>query len=216
MSDNKKTDLLTEKQKKQIIKLGKSNDNMNKYYIKISALPVCIGVVLIILTNFLAGDNSKLVLLGIGFLFAGFAFPLIWPLSIAIRAKKCKYYSYELYEELLGKKKTESKDFEPNLELYPLTTKLATEMFEGDIKLAIKHVMMCVRGDELSKYIDEWSPEQSAYAMKSVYELGKEKLGEKEVENIVKETVALSDFSEDIDVGIETLAEQKNPYVKKW
>ena len=219
MCDNKRIDSLTEKEKKQIIRVGTANDNMNKYCIKISVPSFCVGTVLIILSGFRMEDNGKVILLGIGFLLCGCFIPMIWAISVAIRGKICKNYSYELYEELVGKVEPKSQDFEPDFELYPLTTKLANEMFEGDIKSAIEHVMMYIRGDELSQYIAEWSPAQARYAMNSIFELGQKTLGEKEVKNIIKENIALSEFAEDMnmdmDTAEETLIEQKNPYVKK-
>ena len=50
------------------------------------------------------------------------------------------FYSNELYQELIGIKTTKNIFFQPNEELYPHTTKLAIEKFNGNVNMEIAYI----------------------------------------------------------------------------
>lgn len=201
---------MTLKEKNRIIRIGKANDRMNKHMGKVVIPPVALGSGLIILYSFV--KETAVMLWGMGFLFGGCLIPLVWFASLAIRASRCKNYSYDLYQHLV-------KDYSPNevpsfrviQETPKMTQDIADEQFDGDINKAIDYIIKNVRGDELNAYIEEWGPEQAAAAIGAIYNAGKEVMGDKKLERFMKAHASLAE----LEITEEEALSSPNPYKKK-
>lgn len=210
MDEHKLLALLSDKEKKQIIRIGKMNDNLNKYCIKITMVPVCIGVILILASSMLE-DSARVFVWGMGILLFGCLLPLMWFIVLNIIAKGCKNYSYGLYEMLIGAKTIKDYIFELNEDTYPYTSSIAKEQFAGNVNEAIKYIILNIRGEEINKYINEWTPEQSAYAVSCLGNAALEKNGEKKLAEMVKNVAKL----EELGMSEEEVLTKPNPFVKK-
>ena len=220
---------LTEKEKKRIIKIGKANDRLNKHTINVTLPPVLLGALLIIIYGFGLWEEISVIIAGMALLFGGCCISLVWFISLSIRATNCKNYSYSLYKELVKTDMAEeicTNEEMDNLQpldlhksdknacddnIMPRTHKLASEHFDGDIKKAVEHVMLYVRGEELDEYMKEWTPEMADHALTSVYNFGKEKFGEKGIKQIMN----IESTLENLNLTEEEVLTRKNPFVKK-
>lgn len=198
---------MTEKERKKIIKLGKANDALNKYSIKVAAVPFIAGTVLILLYGFI--EETAVMLLGMGLLLVGCLIPIIWLIVLNIWAGSCKMYSYDLYQQLVREDRPESKRL-PQKPM-PLTQKIADEQFDGDIQQAVIHILHTYANEELNVYIHEWGPEESRLALNHMWESAQEKLGEKGIKDCLKNAVLL----EELEMTEEDVLSAPNPFKKK-
>lgn len=175
---------LTQNEKK-IIKLGKANDRLNKYCIKVTLPPVVIAVILILLYGFSILTNPTVILVGISLLFIGCCIPVVWFISLTIRASKIGY-TYQLYQELIGnhcntddtvnQKEThitKNSHCESDNEITPeqnqeRLTDAYIKQFDGDIEKALEHILYTYEYEELDKYVFEWTEEENRIAYKII------------------------------------------------
>ena len=198
---------MTEKTRNRIIRLGKANDALNKYSLKLAIGPAVVGAMLIILHKFV--EEPSVMLWGIGLLLLGCLIPMVWFVVLSIRAGFCKEYSYGLYQTLV--EEASPKEIEVRNKELPLTQKIADEQFDGDIQQAITYILHAYANEELNEFIHEWGSEESRIALDHIWSSVKERVGEKEAINYLKDAAAL----DELGMTEEDVIAAPNPYKKK-
>lgn len=178
---------LSENEKK-IIKIGRANDRLNKHCTKVCLPPILIASLLVLLYGFGIWRETVVIVSGICILLVGCCIPLVWFISLTIRASKIGY-TYQRYQELIGNHcdtnyivnqkethSTKNSHCESNSETTPEKSEQNQErltdayikQFDGDIEKALEHILYTYQNEELDKYVFEWSDEEIRIAYKTI------------------------------------------------